>query len=873
VPVFKSPGGPVKERISEGARDLIVSQIDASGGNEVFFVGHLDGEGLVTEVRALARGNDESVPAPVAEAQAGDVVIHNHPAGILVPSGADIEVASYLGGQSVGFYIIDNDCRRVYAVVEPRQTREPPERLDPAMVSNFFGLDGPLSAAHPNYEERLDQGRMAADVAGILDDGAVGILEAGTGTGKSLAYLVPASLWARRGDRRVVVATRTINLQEQILSQDLPLLEEALGTPVKASLVKGRGNYCCLRKRDMLAGDSGGILLDFDDMKEAQMLLEWSRSTSDGSLSDLPFVPGAANWSLLRAESDSCIRARCFHFSNCFFYTARMEAASADILLANHHVLFADLALRAEGSESAAIMPRYDAVILDEGHNVEDIAISYFDAGLSRRGLLGHLGRLVSRRRSERGLVPFLRQRTTRLRGLGARAREGVGKLTESLDEEVNRVRSRLDILFEELGEALVSWLGNSNKVPDSRFQIPTEYSESNSSGDVSGETGESRREARWRIPLSRRNESQWTGIQDRIEEMVSLIGGTLVRLRQVNVRVRELVEDGLDDLDTVWADLSAVLSRLDASATFLKRVIEGEEMEEVFWVEVRVRKSRWDVSLHLTPLDVSPILRETLFSQVPSLVFTSATLTVMDRFDFFDRRLGINDLGDREVVHRIYPSPFDLSSQMRLAILDDLPDPGMAGFIGSVSKSVLDLVIAAGGGALVLFTSYRTLKSVYELCLNPLLDAGIAGMCQGEATRSALLEQFRADPDSVLFATDSFWEGVDVVGSSLRLVILARLPFPVPTDPVNEARGEVLLKQGRDPFLEDSVPRAVIRMRQGLGRLIRHREDRGCAVICDGRIIRRAYGRIFLQSLGDIYAERTGTRDLVRGLKEFLKK
>jgi ATP-dependent DNA helicase DinG len=249
----------------------------------------------------------------------------------------------------------------------------------------------------------------------------------------------------------------------------------------------------------------------------------------------------------------------------------------------------------------------------------------------------------------------------------------------------------------------------------------------------------------------------------------------------------------------------------------------------------------------------------------------TSATLTVADRFDFFDGRLGIGELEDREIFHEIYPSPFDLAKQMRLTVLDALPDPGKPGFAEAFSHAVLDSILTARGGGLILFTSYRTLTQVHELCRNPLLEADITSMRQGEAPRSVLLERFRADPDSVLFATDSFWEGVDVVGSSLRLVVLARLPFPVPTDPVNEARSEVLAQQGRDPFLEDSVPRAVIRMRQGIGRLIRHREDRGYALICDGRIVRRSYGRIFLDSLGEVSARRMQSDDLKRDIERFL--
>jgi ATP-dependent DNA helicase DinG len=359
--------------------------------------------------------------------------------------------------------------------------------------------------------------------------------------------------------------------------------------------------------------------------------------------------------------------------------------------------------------------------------------------------------------------------------------------------------------------------------------------------------------------------------VQERVEEMISLLGSVLTPLRKLGGRLRECVEEGLDDLEHVWADLSAVYSRLDGAKAFLNRILEGEEMEEVFWVEVRVRGDRQQVSLHLTPLSVAPIMHKTLYTRVPSIVLTSATLTVADRFDFFDSRLGIDKLEDREVIHRIYPSSFDLSDQMRLAVLDTLPDPGKPGFTEALSRAVTDTVLASGGGGLILFTSYKALARVHELCRNPLSSAGIVSMRQGEAPRTVLLESFRADPDSVLFATDSFWEGVDVVGSSLRLVILARLPFPVPTDPVNEARSEVLLAEGRDPFMEDSVPRAVIRMRQGIGRLIRHRDDRGYVVICDGRIVRRAYGTVFMQSLGDVVMRRVGAEELIKDMGTFL--
>ncbi len=863
----QGPGAPVEERITGSSRAAIAEEIAMAGGNEVFFLGQLDEESQVRTVEVLARGNSGAVPAAAAMAQAGDVVIHNHPNGLLVPSGADLEVASNLGAQGVGFYIVDNMCERVYAVVEPQMAAKRPDPLDPVEVAALFEPGGTLARTHPNYEERPAQGQMASDVAGVLESGAVGVLEAGTGTGKSLAYLVPAALWALRGNRRVVVATRTINLQEQILDQDLPILEEALGVTIKAVLIKGRGNYCCLRKRDLLEGDGGNTLLELDDLKEIQQLLAWSRSTADGTLSDLPFVPADANWSIFRAESDSCTRARCSNFSDCFFYRARLEASSAQLLLANHHILFADLSLREGGHESAAIMPRYEAVILDEAHNVEDVAISYFEAGLSRRGLMGHLGRLVNTRNPERGLAPFLRKRIGNLKGSNKKGREDLLELARKLTDEVGRARGSLDTLFEDLGEDLVTWLEGGQTSPKSKVQSPKKKNTSEAITNGTDGGGD----YRWRIPLERREELPWQGIQDLLKEMVALIGSVVAPLRKVNSRIRELVDEGHDDFEHVWGDLAAAFSRMDAAAQFLKRILEGEGPEEVFWVQVRGRFGRQQVSLHLTPLDVAPILEQTLFAQVGAVVMTSATLTVSESFNFFDRQLGLDRLPDREIRHWTYPTPFDLGKQMRLAVLDSLPDPGSYGFTEALSGAVRDLVLAAGGGTLVLFTSYKTLSSVHESCCGQFEKAGIHVMRQGEAQRSALLERFRADPDSVLFATDSFWEGVDVVGTSLRLVILARLPFPVPTDPINEARSQVFIQQGREPFYEDSVPRAVIRFRQGVGRLIRHRFDRGYVVICDGRVVRRSYGRIFLNSVGAVDVSRVQLVDLTRDIEQFL--
>ncbi len=837
------PGGPCAERLSDEVIRSIADEIRFCDGNEVFFIGRTDHEGVVVEAEPVARGNPESVPAVAEIAEAGDVLIHNHPTGILVPSEADIAIASRFGGQGIGFYIVDNDVQRLYAVVEPREGDDSPEPLDPQEVAELLGPEGPLASIHPNYESRTSQCRMAADVTGILERGGVGVLEAGTGTGKSLAYLIPSVLWALRGKRRVVVSTRTINLQEQHLDQDLPLVRKVLGEGFRAVIVKGRANYLCLRKRDMLDTDSGEILLEFDDVQEMRELLHWSRVTSDGSLSDLPFVPRDSNWDLMRAESDSCLRARCTHFSACFFYRARMEAASAQILLANHHILFADLALRSAGHEAISIMPRYDAVVLDEAHNVEDVALSYFDSSVGRWGLLAQFGRLVSRRRSERGLIPFLIKRVPGLKGIDRKRADEILGLGSDVLSHVETARVRLDGLFEDLAARLSDWLAK-------------------------GPAGSG---SRWRIPLERRNDDQWVEVERCVGDISDLVAQTLAPLRRITRRLKTLLDGGVDEIAGLWGDLAAVVSRLDAAVEFLGRILDGEGEGEVFWVEVRRRRGRSGVNLHLTPLEAADILRNTLFDAVGQVVMTSATLTVGGTFQFIRERLGLDHLEDMVVVERVYESPFDLQAQMRLALVDDLPEPGRDGFVGGMTRAVNEMIRASEGGALVLFTSYRTLDAVFERCLEELGADAFPLARQGEAQRTALLERFRTETGLTLFATDSFWEGVDVVGDSLRCVAIARLPFPVPTDPLVEARGELLVRQGRDPFMDDSVPRAVIKLRQGVGRLIRHRDDRGYAVICDTRILSRAYGRIFLASFPEDCLEWGNTERIAANLKRFL--
>ncbi len=836
----RGPGSPAGERFAPGAAEALRREIADCAGNEVFFLARLGADGLVAEAEVLARGGEEEVPAPDLRPSRGEVVVHNHPGGILVPSAADMAAASRMGAEGVGFFIVDNPVSRVYAVVEPSAPEPPPPPLDREEIAAFFAPGGPLSRCHPHYEMRPSQARMAAEVARILEESGVGVFEAGTGTGKSLSYLLPAAMWALAGRRRVVVSTHTINLQEQQFRRDLPLLSRALGRTVRAAVVKGRGNYLCLRKRDNLAGEEGEALLEFDDPREMRALLSWSETTSDGSLSDLPAVPRDALWDLFRSESDSCLRARCPRFSSCFFYRARREASSAQLLLANHHVLFADLALRAEGGEDSAIMPRYDAAVLDEAHDVEETALSFFDSHFSRWAAFSLLGRLVSRRRPDRGLAPFLVKRLSTVAGVPDSERVALMELAWETANRTAENRGTVEELFARLGESLGLWLGG-----DGRF----------------------------RIPAGRREEPAWEGVAAAVEELSGALGGVLSPLRRLTRSLREQVDGGAQGLAGPLGDLAGVALRLEGAVRLLARMREGGEDGEVFWAEVRRGGARPAVSLHLTPLDAAGTLRHVLFDRGMPVVFTSATLTVGGAFGFFRERLGLDGLDRGLVREKVFPTPFDLASQMTLSVAGDMPEPEGNAAPPGLAQAVGRMVEAAGGGTLALFTSYRTLDAVFEE-LSPLFARlGFPALRQGEAPRTALLERFRREVDSVLFATDSFWEGIDVMGDALRLVVITRLPFDVPTDPVMEARRESFLREGRDPFLEDAVPRAVIRFRQGVGRLIRHRDDRGCVVVCDRRLLSRGYGRLFLASLPEVAPRTGGVEEIAQHVKAFLRR
>ncbi|MBU5638062.1 DEAD/DEAH box helicase family protein [Geomonas sp. Red69] len=812
------------------------SAIAEANGNEVFFLGRTDEARVVVAVEPLARGNKDAVPAIMIACSFGDVVIHNHPSGNLTPSQPDIEIASLLGNQGVGFYIVNNDASRANQVVAPF-ARKVVERLSYPEVEHFYAPDGVLAQALPGYEHRPEQTRMALNLSEAFNEEKVAIVEAGTGTGKSLAYLLPAALWSVRNKERVVVSTNTINLQEQLIQKDIPFLQQHAGVQFRAVLVKGRGNYLCLRKLRVNAADAS--LFKDDTAQELDAIVAWSKKTEDGCRGDLAFIPKDEVWEELCCESDQCGRVKCPEYPRCFFYKARREAAGADLLVVNHALLLADLSVRQEtGYDATAILPPFTRLVFDEGHHLEDVATSFLSSQVSRLGLVKLLGKLQHPRKAHRGVLPQLSTQ------LSAAVPESQDDLYLEIAEvlEGRLIPRRVAVLdavtrgMDQIGEALFRKL-KKDGVEQKLRVTPAIYS----------------------TPL-------WQEVTPHIEHMAKELSDYALAMQAFLKGCEKLSDKVLEKLAGPLTDLRGVKGRIECAVDAL-RFFMAREDEFCRWFELRKGPL---VKLCSSPLEVAESIKKAILDRFKTVVLTSATLAIGEKFDFLKHRTGIELLAKDRVSELLLPSPFDYAHQALVAVPSDMPEPTSPMFEARLCSHLLDALRISQGRAFVLFTSYDLLIRVFNRLAEPLKAAGLTPMRQGETNRHMLLSKFRNSVSPVLFGTDSFWEGVDVQGRGLELVVITRLPFRVPTEPILEARSEHITAKGGDPFMSYTVPQAVIKFKQGFGRLIRSKEDRGAVLILDSRVLTKNYGKIFLTALHGVTVQKSPEEEICRRLQEF---
>ena len=657
-------------------------------------------------------------------------------------------------------------------------------RADKKDVSlyNFFAPGGVLSKAHPAYEFRRGQLQMAQAVEQALEEKRHLIVEAGTGTGKTLAYLLPVI----RSGKRVIISTGTKNLQEQLFNKDIPFLEQALFPNGEGKLnvcyMKGRNNYLCKKKLYDLTDQP--VLSGLEEIEHYRAIAAWEKTTHSGDRAELASLPEAsALWHKLDARSDTCLGQKCSAFETCFITEMHRRALESDIIIVNHHLFFADLAIKqaAEYAPDAGILPEVGAVIFDEAHELEDVASSYF--GIS-----------VSNQRVEE-LARDVEASLTRNKVLSAQVMGALKSL-----------RDRSQLFFSVLPPG------------EGRFAF------------------ENRRE------FMEENGDEFIALNQSLQRMSSELQNLPSRSEEVFTFSRRAQE-------------------LQVQLGFL---MESEDHNTVFWIERRAGRGgsggsgqgrrNGNVYLQATPIDVAPILKATLFEQLETAVLTSATLAVGGGFQYMKRRLGLDHA--REVV---LPSHFDYPKQALLYVPPDLPDPRTPQFAAKAADRIRQLLEITRGRAFVLFTSYAQMNEVYQRLLG---EIEFPMLLQGDAPKSALLEEFRLTPHAVLFATSSFWQGVDVQGEQLSSVIIDRLPFAVPSDPVVAARVKSIDTEGGNPFFQYQVPAAVITLKQGFGRLIRSLHDRGLLTLLDNRILKKAYGRMFVESLPN-YRRTTEMREV----------
>ena len=798
-------------RLAPSAAAAVRAAIRLAGGREVCFVCTVDEREVLVSARVVARGDIKSVLALPGFAQRGELLLHNHPSGQLEPSGPDLEIAARMHDAGVGFAITDNEASDVYVVVEvPRARRAAP--LDVAAIDALLAAGGPVAGHHQRYENRASQRGFARSIARLYNSGGIGVLEAGTGVGKSLGYLIPALRWAAQNGERTVVSTNTINLQEQLVGKDLPFLALALtDQPVRYALLKGWHNYLCLYRLEQARG-AGATLFDAGSVAEVEALANWSERTTDGSVSDLATPPKPDVWDEVAAEPDLCLRLQCPHFDRCFLFAARRQAAQADVIVVNHHLLLADLAVRRASQkwDDSAVLPPYTRLVVDEGHHLEDAAASHLGATATRRGLQRLFGRLERR---GKGLLPTLAARLASRKDLLSVA--SLDLVEARLYPAAMAAREKGGVVFDLLDGVMQESRLSVYRLVDAFAEHPV-----------------------WRAGLS-------AALEDLLREL-ALLGDNL---RLVRERL-ETDEQALEAHASLLAELRGVSRRLEAAGDALRQgLTAASKLPTVRWLEVRGKER--NLAVTSVPLDLAPILREDLFKRLETTIVTSATLSIDGKFDFVRTRLGLTESEVEPETHS-FPSPFDYPTQALLAIPTDIPAPNVdpRGHFDAVVEAIVTVADAAQGGVFALFTSHRDVREAAVVLRERGLDQRFPLMVHGEDGRDALLRRFTDAGHAILLGTASFWEGVDVPGDPLRALVLSKLPFRVPTEPLTAAHCEAIEARGGDAFREYMIPHAALRLKQGFGRLIRTATDHGTVLLMDPRAQSKPYGRELVEGL-----------------------
>ena len=799
----------IRDRFSEESLQTIKKYLEEHNNKSIIFKATFDEDEKIQKPFFLSLYKKKSFEETLTKVGKNEVVIRTTKPNQLYPSDMELELSEELyTRRNIAYCLLSSDLDDFYFVQDIDRIF-----LEEIDIENYFAKDGILAKEIKGFEYRQEQEEMAQYIQDAINEDRKIIIEAGTGTGKTLAYLIPSIKWAVTNKKKVIIATNTINLQEQLLLKDIPLAKSIIKDEFSYVLVKGRNNYVCKRLfNELVLGKSIDIeTFSMEAREQIEYILKWGNKTKTGDKAELPFEVYPDVWELVQSTTELCLGKKCPYRKECFYMKTRMEKMEADILISNHHVFFADLNVRAETDFDSEylILPRYDMVIFDEAHNVESVARSYFSVEVSKISFTRLLNRIYQKKNKKKKEKSALIRVEDTVDEKNLEDSEQYIYLLNTLKEEISILQNIGDEYFDEI-----------RKIYETNTEAPIKKSLNN-----------------FEMTKSR--------FLENLREKKDIFQSKLADFLNLMMSFNNVIDEEKDKNPEV-INFNNHLKMFKAYIDSFKFINSFEDDNYIYWLDINSKRT--NVVLTATPLNIAQKLSTVLFDNLDRLVFASATIVVNGNFDYFKKSLGLDE---EDCIEAIIKSPFDYDEQMSVYIPSDIQDSeNINAFVSDASKFILNILLKTNGKAFILFTSYTMLNQIYYSISKKLKDKGFEVFLHGDKPRSQIIKEFKEAENPILFGTTSFWEGVDVQGENLSNVIITKLPFLVPTDPVVSAISKKIEGDGGNSFMDFQLPEAIIKFKQGVGRLIRKKTDSGNIFILDNRILKKRYGSLFINAL-----------------------
>ena len=799
----------IRDRFSEESLQTIKKYLEEHSNKSMIFKATFDEDEKIQKPFFLSLYKKKSFEETLTKVGKNEVVIRTTKPNQLYPSDMELELSEELyTRRNIAYCLLSSDLDDFYFVQDIDRIF-----LEEIDIENYFAKDGILAKEIKGFEYRQEQEEMAQYIQDAINEDRKIIVEAGTGTGKTLAYLIPSIKWAVTNKKKVIIATNTINLQEQLLLKDIPLAKSIIKDEFSYVLVKGRNNYVCKRLfNELVLGKSVDIeTFSMEAREQIEYILKWGNKTKTGDKAELPFEVYPDVWELVQSTTELCLGKKCPYRKECFYMKTRMEKMEADILISNHHVFFADLNVRAETDFDSEylILPRYDMVIFDEAHNVESVARSYFSVEVSKISFTRLLNRIYQKKNKKKKEKSALIRVEDTVDEKNLEDSEQYIYLLNTLKEEISILQNIGDEYFDEI-----------RKIYETNTEAPIKKSLN-------------------KIEITK------SRFLENLREKKDIFQSKLADFLNLMMSFNNVIDEEKDKNPEV-INFNNHLKMFKAYIDSFKFINSFEDDNYIYWLDINSKRT--NVVLTATPLNIAQKLSTVLFDNLDRLVFASATIVVNGNFDYFKKSLGLDE---EDCIEAIIKSPFDYDEQMSVYIPSDIQDSeNINAFVSDASKFILNILLKTNGKAFILFTSYTMLNQIYYSISKKLKDKGFEVFLHGDKPRSQIIKEFKEAENPILFGTTSFWEGVDVQGENLSNVIITKLPFLVPTDPVVSAISKKIEEDGGNSFMDFQLPEAIIKFKQGVGRLIRKKTDSGNIFILDNRILKKRYGSLFINAL-----------------------